>query len=545
MTRRQRDEHHAAATCQDPISSSAPIFAPLEQILTSGGDTRLHLDPATMLNGYGCRPFPRPEAYTFASSTATSISDRAYQTAGAMHQILMDAAAMNRLQHVFDHEIERLRARLTALLGLHDAGHALVFSPSGTDSELHAVFVALTTLGLPLVSVIAASDETGSGTSFAAIGRHFSSVTSRGARVVMGDPVEGMAEHVTSVSVPLRAPDGALRPMLEIDHDVTQAVSTSIASRKHVLLHAMDHSKLGWHCPSLDCVRKIATRWQGEVQVVIDACQMRISRKRLRRYLDDGYVVQVTGSKFFTGPPFSGALFVPAPLAMVMAKVTTVPAGLSDYTCRSDWPAEWAGVKKHLGEGMNIGQFLRWVAAAEEMDRYFNVPEHYRRSALAQFTAIVPRLIEGHANLELLPDCGGDMWNRADNEELAVRTIFPFLMRRDGKLMLVEECKTVYRALNLDLGPLLPATATPAERALGGQLCHIGQPVAVRQPSGVIAGALRISAGARVVSETWSRDGADSALKMLAGEVAQVRAILDKIQLILRHFNRLHDIFRE
>lgn len=64
MVECQRDEKHAAATYQDPISTSAPIFAPLEQILTSGGDTRLHLDPATMLNGYGCRPFPRPEAYT-------------------------------------------------------------------------------------------------------------------------------------------------------------------------------------------------------------------------------------------------------------------------------------------------------------------------------------------------------------------------------------------------------------------------------------------------------------------------------------------------
>ena len=90
-------EHWPEKTCAKEVGedkpSSDPVFAPLDQVLTAGGDARLHLDPATLLNGYGCRPFPRPEAYTFASSTATSISDRGYRAAGAMHQALMDAAA--------------------------------------------------------------------------------------------------------------------------------------------------------------------------------------------------------------------------------------------------------------------------------------------------------------------------------------------------------------------------------------------------------------------------------------------------------------------
>ena len=42
---------------------------------------------------------------------------------------------------------------------------------------------------------------------------------------------------------------------------------------------------------------------------------MRLGRTRLQKYLDRGYLVLVTGSKFFTGPPFSGALLVPSALA--------------------------------------------------------------------------------------------------------------------------------------------------------------------------------------------------------------------------------------
>src|SRR5215475_14475165 len=169
MMEHRPEKTYADDTGQDSLSSD-PIFAPLDQILAAGGDARLHLDPATLLNGYGCRPFPRPEAYTFASSTATSISDRGYRAAGAMHQALMDAAAKSGLHEAFDRETEQLRTGVMRLLELQGTGHALVFSPSGTDSELHAVFVALATLGAPVASVIAASDETGSGTTFAAVG---------------------------------------------------------------------------------------------------------------------------------------------------------------------------------------------------------------------------------------------------------------------------------------------------------------------------------------------------------------------------------------
>src|SRR5271167_1051666 len=52
----------------------------------------------------------------------------------------------------------------------------------------------------PLVSVVAASDETGGGTTLAAIGRHFSALTSQGVAVIKSEPIAGMAENVTSVA---------------------------------------------------------------------------------------------------------------------------------------------------------------------------------------------------------------------------------------------------------------------------------------------------------------------------------------------------------
>ena len=67
--------------------------------------------------------------------------------------------------------------------------------------------------------------------------------------------------------------------------------------------------------------------------------------------------------------------------------------------------------------------------------------------------------------------------------------------------------------------------------------------VAVPDRSGGVAGALRISAGSRIASETWSPGGEAASTALLQREFEQVRSILDKIQLILRHFDRLHGKF--
>ena len=80
--------------------------------LASGGDTRLSLDPTTKLNGYGCRPFPRPEAFTFASSTATSISDRAYAGVAGTRQVLLREAQLIGLDRAVDVQMERQRIEL-------------------------------------------------------------------------------------------------------------------------------------------------------------------------------------------------------------------------------------------------------------------------------------------------------------------------------------------------------------------------------------------------------------------------------------------------
>jgi len=517
------------------------LFAPLDHLLASGGDTRLALDPATRLNGYGCRPYPRPEAITFASSTATSISERAYRASEAAQAALIRGALRDGLEPAFDARVEALRGELCNVLGLGEMGAEIVFSPSGTDSELHAVFVARTVLGTPIASIIVASDETGSGVPYASCGKHFNSLTAQGASVEQGNPIAGLAEDMVTLSLPLRQDGGALHALRDMDATVLDAVARMRAQGRRVLLHVMDHSKLGARCPSLGCLSQIRARWGEDVQIVVDACQMRLGRARLRWHLEQGHMVLITGSKFFTGPPFSGALLVPRRVAAMMARAPGIPVGLADYTSRSDWPRPWAGVRVALSEHANFGQLLRWSAATQEMQDYFAVPSTYRRSALARFASTVPALIACTDILELLPDpdrsCGDE------DEEMASRTIFPFLVHRAQRPLSFAQCAMLYRTLNDDVAPQLTG-ATAEERALAARLCHIGQPVMLGASADDPA-ALRISAGARVVAETWSAMGEDAAMTNLEREFAEVRVVLDKLVLLLRHFEAIERAERE
>src|ERR1700722_2805520 len=352
-------------------STMAELFAPLDRLLGSGGDPRLTINPASGLNEYGCQPFPCPDTLSFSSSTATSISQRAYDRAHEARDSLMQSAIAIGIEAAFDARVEAMREELKACLGLSRTQADVVFSPSGTDSQLQALFLTRARLGPALTTIIVAADQTGSGTVNTARGYHFSAATANGSRVRKGEPIAGLAHSVSSVALRLFDEAGNIRPQAASDSMVLGAVESAIADGSHVLLQVMDSSKFGWRAPSERCLDEISMRWPDQVQIVVDACQMRLGRTRLRKYLDRGYLVIMTGSKFFTGPPFSGALLVPSVLAQDVDTASDIAPGLLEYSSRSDWPKNWPGLRSRFPVRANFGQWLRWEEGLEEIRAYY------------------------------------------------------------------------------------------------------------------------------------------------------------------------------
>lgn len=501
------------------------LFTPLDTLLVSGGDPRLALDAGNRVNAYGCAASPEPAIWNFASSTASTISQAAYDRAALAREELVHKSLFDEVEIAFDARCEAMREELRGQFQLSPRVD-VVFSPSGTDSQLHALFVARAVLGAPPVTIVVGADQTGSGTIHTARGHHFSSMTASGFSVRKDGAVAGLAG--ASIALPLREAGDGIAMRADIDAAVLRAIEATIAQGAPVLLQIMDASKLGWRAPSAACLDEIARRWPRKVQIVVDACQARLSRRRLRAYLDRDYLVLVTGSKFFGGPAFSGALLVPKGFSRSLERVEAIAPGLFDYAGRCDWPMAWTALRSRFERRPNFGQWLRWEAALAEIASYHAVPPAFRTKVLTELAAGIGSMIALSPSLRSVSSGSGQA--DADDEEFAQPTIFPFLLLRDGKPVSVAETGAVHQTLARDMSAEIGGST--ADREVAAQRCLIGQPVWLERQDEAPLAVLRLCVGARLVTEAWSPDMVQ-AQRNVQRVLDRVAHVLVKIELLL------------
>ena len=137
-------------------------------------------------------------------------------------------------------------------------------------------------------------------------------------------------------------------------------------------------------------------------------------------------------------------------------------------------------------------------------------------------------------SLRLLPPQRSAGHGGLDDEELAQPTIFPFAIRHDNRDLTLAEGRTIYRALAMGAGD---ASANGCDMA--AEPCLVGQPVAWQRGEPQPAALLRISAGARLVTETWSSDEA-IADRNLQCEIGRVGAVVANIERLVSHLSGLN-----
>jgi aromatic-L-amino-acid/L-tryptophan decarboxylase len=555
------------------LRESAAVAGPTEFLLTTGGDTRLEIDPETGLSGYGCRPQPVPGLASFGSCTATTITRQNFAVAEATRQRLLAAALRGELHGEFLRETESLKRQILEFCGAmspfaprKDAltenestaestpfrgakgdfvGTEVLLCSSGTDAEIHAVGLTSASSRGKLTNIVIAPGETGTGVPDAAAGRHFSTRTPLGVAVAKGELLAGIRDDaIDVVTIAARDAEGNLQTLEQIDRDVEQAVETAVRDGE-CLLHVLDASKTGWGAPGLPLVRRLVARHGERLTVVVDACQMRIDRNALGGYLGEGFLVQITGSKTFGGPPFSGALIVPPRLAERFSRLETLPAGLLDYAAQAEWPASWK-ITRQLRLHCNAGLLLRWNAALREMRSFYEVPETARTEILRDLRDVVLAAMNDTPGIDPLPspvpdrgeDSAADGWD-------GVQTIFPFRVRhRDewlgGAPLTHEQMKSLHRRLIADLSAVPALQTSERDRSLAAFKCHIGQPVELCKTPGSRRSALRFCTGANVVSRVFFDATLGSDVdERLDRERQRIRRVFDKIGLVLDHWNEI------
>ncbi|GAB0115333.1 hypothetical protein AcidC75_28570 [Acidisoma sp. C75] len=524
------------------LAAAWPLLGPAEWLMEQGGDARLGIDPFTGLNGYGCSHRPRPWAVTFASSTASSCSERGYLGAEAARRDLVAASLAGSVHAAIGAQAEAVRAGLARAFDLPE-GTGILLAPSGTDAELFALALVEATEDRPVTNILLAPEETGSGVPLAARGRHFAADTARGVPVEKGEVVAGYRGDTTLANIAVRGADGAVRPEQAIDADCLQAVAEAVAAGRRPVLHLLDVSKTGLRAPSTTCAMTLATQHGARMDVLVDACQARLHPGTIQDYLARGWMVAITGSKFFTGPPFAGALLVPEEK---MRRLRGVPLaeGLALYCGPADWPADAPQPRRPAAEAEaellpgNVGLLMRWQAAIAEMRAFAAVPAERRRHILHRFVRHVEASIATTPGLVSVSPHG--LTEDAGAWDLTT-TIRCFALRRTSggisQFLDLAEARKVYIWLNADLTEALGTKVSPAERPILARRCHIGQPVAITL-EGQAAAALRVSAGARLVSGEPSLAHLDGD-ERLEQELRDVSLLFAKVGLILAHMDWL------
>ncbi|WP_114953210.1 hypothetical protein [Sphingosinicella terrae] len=471
---------------------------PLVRILASGGDARIDLDAATGLNRYHSAPRPS-EVLAFASSTANDVSAPAYVHVERLWSAIgpvVDGAS-------YAEALEKLRGRIRSAYGL-DETVAVVFAPSGTDLEYVALACIADRGAGGTQNILLGADEVGSGCIHSAHGRYFADRTALGVPTQAGEIVRGLdGVAVELVDIPVRDPDGRVRPSAEIAAGMETAIAAARGVGRHSLVHIVHGSKTGLILPSAEDVERLQAAHGDEASFVVDACQARITGAAVRAYLDGGAIVFVTGSKFMGAPPFSGFALVPERMAKA---APPLPAGLATIFRRGEWPAGWPGAEA-LETSANAGLLLRLEASLFELERFQALDgEETKRIILAFHEAVRREIVEKSAARRVAPYPPGHR-DEADSHPIEMRTLSTLDLSRVNGGASFEEAQAWHKALI-------------------GHGVRLGQPVkCVRLPDGGWGATLRIGLAMWQIAERAGMDEAALA-RSFADDLARVREAL-------------------
>jgi hypothetical protein len=383
-----------------------------------------------------------------------------------------------------------------------------------------------------VVNILVGPSETGSGTPLAAAGCHYEPRTPSGLTAIAGQSVDPiLASRVDMRTVDLRTPHGDMFSESQIDAAVIELFIEAADADAIVLVHLVAHSKTGVHAPSLACIDRLR-KISDDVVVVIDAAQGRFSRRGLRDVLQKDCLVMFTGSKFYGGPPFSGALLVPPRFRSDRRGLREFPAGFRAYFSAAEMPEPWADVRQSLSADANVGLLLRWSAAIAEMDAYYRVPSNLRLQVLRFFEAEVPKIFGSSNSLRLLP-VFPPLYDDSSHRLLESKTtVFGFWVTPPGADRPLD--KAELKKLHFDLASAPSASRSRSEREILSRQFHVGQPVDLGSAGSILRVAIGGPLITRVATDPSIGGTFENRLDWLS---EQIHALRRKIECLAKRYS--------
>lgn len=385
-----------------------PFSHRTEMILSFGGDDRLVLlMNKNKVNKYGSSTIPYENVLRRGSCTCSTIITKVYLECDQYRVMLLQKSLILDplyVENMIYNEQDSIRNRLKKVFNMYTQANAgtskgeIVLFPSGSDAEFLPSIAAIersmklisstNSIGTKVPKVynyVTAAGEVGSGTSNAAGLKHFSAISPRrdGKVLEVNKLLDGIGENIVEViQYKPRGNDGSINLLEdEIIVDIRNRLNNNDISV--AILHVVVGTKTGIVYPSLDTVSIVEKEFGDRVIIVIDACQLRI--KLDTEYLDKNYIVLFTGSKYFSGPPFSGGVAMSNKVVASIENymklcnhndplvINSTPKGLADYLTAYEIPSSMIEFRKFLGvhpQWNNIGLLFRFHCALPILEAY-------------------------------------------------------------------------------------------------------------------------------------------------------------------------------
>jgi len=530
-------------TLQAILLSASIYAAPTHLLMTQGCDDRLVLDTTTKLNRYYTSPLPCNDTIFRSSSTTSHSSEEAFLQAEQLRQELLLKTLKKPDEPVFDNAMHKIRQRLAnVFLNSSTNKTSINFFASGTNAEYLPSFLALAghqqwvdtgSIGKKhlVTNFVAAETEIGSKSSLAAQMKHISSLLPTGESVMVNTMLNQFPEGVMNVvSLPARNfESGEVIELPILEAELEGKIENLITQHnQQVVLHTVHYAKTGVHMPSYEFACRMKKTYSDSIVVFADAAQTRCSRELINNYLKNDIIVLLSGSKFYSGPSFTGIILMPESQTRVLNNSSLfVPSGLQDYCSAYDFDQSLVNMRSKLSTWKNVGLLLRLCASMSEIEQLFNLPESARESIISSWSARAKSLIE-------LDDCFECVSANTDfTDNIAqTNTVYPFKVAdENGKCFDMDQLKKMHRWMTLDLSLNMPHTVSHQEKKVAAKKCLLGQPVKIANQDGREIGAIRLAFGVQTL-----RAIVQSGLEQ---EFENDKIIIAKLHLIKRHFEFL------
>jgi hypothetical protein len=201
-----------------------------------------------------------------------------------------------------------------------------------------------------------------------------------------------------------------------------------------------------------------------------------------------------TGSKFYGGPPFSGALLMPRRFHPQNRGLDELPAGFGDYFSAAEMPESWPEIRRALPAEPNLGAILRWSAAIAEIEAYYDAPSDARLRILRFFEAEVPHILGEASTIRMLPVFPPVYDDLAERLLESKTTVFGFWVTPPGALRPLG--KAELKQMHSDLACDLSKTCAVSDQLTMSRTYHLGQPVDL----GLAGCVLRVALGGELIT---------------------------------------------